>query len=332
MPVLFDSPRTVAGVMSGTSLDGIDVAIVRLDGTGLTMSMEVLATSSTPYPPVVVEELLRQSDPGSSRVDLISQLHARLAELYADAIRTTASDAGLLDDLDLIGCHGQTVFHIPEAEDCAGHPTRSTLQLGDGSVLANRLGVPVVCDFRTADMALGGQGAPLVPYFDYVRFADASERRVLLNLGGIANLTVLPAGAAPSDVFAFDTGTANILLDLAARRFYDVPFDESGQRAATGTVHEPVLANWKTDPYFDLAPPKSTGRELFNEAYLGRLLAASPELPPADALATLAAFSADTVHEQFQRFGQGPADVVIAAGGGVHHVPMMQRLQDRFAD
>src|SRR5690606_34129353 len=198
----------------------------------------------------------------SSSVSALSQLNVRLAHAFAAAIRTALDAAGLpLDALDLIGSHGQTVHHLPVPAHCAGQPVTSTLQIGDPSVLANLLGVPVVGDFRVADMALGGQGAPLVPYFDYVYFADAEETRGLLNLGGIANLTVLPAGGDADAIYAFDTGPANMVIDTLARRLLDAPFDRDGATAAQGTAHSALLALLLADAYLAQPPPKSTGRE-----------------------------------------------------------------------
>ncbi len=225
--------RLVAGLMSGTSLDGIDAVVARLTGSGRTLEVEQRAFVSVPYPEALRGLLLRNAAPETSSVYDLSQLNVRLAYAYAEAVRQALAEAGLPPGaLDLVGSHGQTMHHIPTPTDCAGYPTTSTLQLGDPSVLANLLGVPVVGDFRVADMALGGQGAPLVPYFDYVYFADPDETRGLLNLGGIANLTVLPRNAGPDAVYAFDTGPANMVVDTLTRRFFNQPYDADGARAA----------------------------------------------------------------------------------------------------
>ncbi len=325
--------RTVAGLMTGTSLDGVDVVIARLSGSGRGLSMEVLASESASYPRALHDLLLEQSDPRTSSVYHLSQLNFRLAHLYVDVIKGAIKTAGL-DAVDLVGSHGQTVHHVPELEDCAGKSVRSTLQIGDPSVLANLLGVPVVGDFRVADMALGGQGAPLVPYFDYVAFSDENETRGLLNLGGIANLSVLPAGGSSEDLIAFDTGPANMLLDIIARRYFDAAYDRDGRFAREGVIHEGALEVLLEDDYFLRPPPKSTGREYFGEPFLETIIgtANSPSVTHADYMATAAALTARSVHDAYERFisDSHTLDVVIASGGGVRNPFLMEQLTAAF--
>ena len=326
--------RMVAGLMSGTSLDGIDAVVARLAGSGRALRVEQRAFVSVPYPEMLRALLLRNSAPETTSVYDLSQLNVRLAHAYAEAVRQAVRAAGLpLDALDLVGSHGQTVHHVPEAADCAGLPTTSTLQIGDPSVLANLLGVPVVGDFRVADMALGGQGAPLVPYFDYVYFADADETRGLLNLGGIANLTVLPAGGGPEAVYAFDTGPANMVADALTQRFFDRPYDEDGGLAATGRVDDALLTHLLDDPYFAQPPPKSTGRERYGALFVEDLLQRGGTLPPADLLATATMLSAASIHDAYVRFfaPDHPLDVLIVSGGGRHNQFLMNGLAERFA-
>ncbi|MDZ4701103.1 MAG: anhydro-N-acetylmuramic acid kinase [Rhodothermales bacterium] len=325
--------RLVAGVMSGTSLDGVDVAIARLAGSGRGMTIELAAFSSIPYPTPLRDLLLANSAPETSSVRHLSQLNVRLAHVYAAAIRTALERMELKPaDLDLIGLHGQTVHHVPDAEDCAGVPTRSTLQIGDGSTLANLLGVPVVGDFRMADMALGGQGAPLVPYFDYVFFGDDAEHRALLNIGGIANITVLPAGAPPSEVFAFDTGPGNMLIDALARQFFDRAFDHDGRIAAGGRVRAELLDTLLADPYLARIPPKSTGREYYGRTFVDWFVAqAGRDCSPEDLLATVTAYTAAAVADAIERFVSLRIDAVIASGGGVRNPVLMAALTERLA-
>lgn len=337
-----ERPRLVAGLMSGTSLDGVDAVVVRLDGSGRGLQMDVRAFVSMPFPEALRALLLENSAEATSSVRALSQLNVRLAHLYAEAVQQAVGEAGLsLGDLDLVGSHGQTVHHVPEAADCAGAAVTSTLQIGDPSVLANRLGVPVVGDFRVADMALGGQGAPLVPYLDFVHFASDVETRGLLNLGGIANLTVLPRGAGPADVYAFDTGPSNMLIDALVQRFFAEPYDRGGARATTGRVQDALLERLLEDPYYAQPPPKSTGRERYGAAFVERLLAeADVQAPPADVqtrpedlLATATALTAESIYDAYRRFVEArhPLDVLIAAGGGTHNRLIMQRLAERFA-
>lgn len=324
--------RLVVGLMSGTSLDGVDVAVAEISGSGRSLSMVPRGFASIPYKAELREMLLRNSDPTTSSVLEISQLNARLPYAYADAVRTVVSESGYrLADIDLIGSHGQTIHHVPDPQEVAGLPTRSTLQIGDPSVLANLLDVPVVGDFRTADMALGGQGAPLVPYFDYVYFGAEDEARGLLNIGGIANLTVLGRGAGPDDVIAFDTGPGNMMVDVLARYYFDLPYDEHGALAARGTVDQSKVADILNQEYFTRRPPKSTGREAFGQEFaqaMGLL-----NMDEYDALATATALTAFSVYQAYARFvrDQTTLDALIVSGGGVHNAMMMDHLAQSFA-
>lgn len=329
--------RLVAGLMSGTSLDGVDVVLAHIEGSGKEIETDVVAFDMQPYPRELAEDLMANSIPESSDVRAISQLNVRLAHVYADAIRSTADNAGIrLEDIDLIGSHGQTIHHVPVARATAGRDVTSTLQIGDPSVLANLTNIPVVGDFRPADMALGGQGAPLVPYFDYVAFSSRDETRALLNLGGIANITVLPADGGPADVIAFDTGPANMVIDGLAQTFFGKPFDRDGALAASGRVDDDFLADLlMQDPYLMLEPPKSTGREHYNPAYVERLMndGLARGLSERDIIATASAFSAYSVYQAYARFirKRHTADVLIVAGGGRHNDFLMTRLRDAFS-
>lgn len=330
---LFDMPeRVVAGLMSGTSLDGIDVAIARISGSGRSLRVEPLGFRHAPYAPDLRAVLLRNVEAATSNVRDLAQLNALLGRLFADAVRDAMGEAGV-ERIDLVGSHGHTMHHVPDPERFGGYDgVASTLQLGAPSVTAALLGAPVVGDFRSADVALGGQGAPLVPYFDHALFTDAREHRVLLNLGGIANVTVLPAGGGPEDVVAFDTGPANMVLDALALRLFGEPFDRDGHHAAAGAPAEAVLADLLTDDYFERPPPKSTGRERFGAGYVGRLAARFPGAPD-DALATACELTARSVADAVARFvaPQHPPDVVIASGGGVRNRHLMARLAAALA-
>ncbi len=326
--------RLVAGLMSGTSLDGIDAVVARLAGSGRGLRIELLAFVSVPYSQSLRALLLRNSTPETSSVYDLSQLNVRLAHVYAGVVRQAVAEAGLpFDALDLVGSHGQTMHHVPEAAACAGQAVTSTLQIGDPSVLANLLGVPVVGDFRVADMALGGQGAPLVPYFDHVYFADPDETRGLLNLGGIANLTVLPRDGSSDAVYAFDTGPANMVVDALARRFFDQPYDADGALAASGRIDHTLLNDLLKDPFFEQPPPKSTGRERFGAAYVEHLIRRGSNLPPTDLLATATMLTAASIHDAYVHFIESahPLDVLIVSGGGRHNGFLTGRLAERFA-
>jgi anhydro-N-acetylmuramic acid kinase len=322
--------------MSGTSLDGVDAVLARLDGSGTALTIEDTAFAHIPYPSVLQDLIRKNTTAASSSVQDLTRLDARLAETYAEAVdQVLKAGATARDALDLVGSHGQTVCHLPAPADCAGQTVRATLQLGNPSTLATRLGVPVVGNFRAADLALGGQGAPLVPYFDYVTFTDADEHRVLLNLGGIANLTVLPAGGNPESVQAFDTGPANMVIDALAHRLFDAPFDRNGRHADAGTPDHDLLADLLEGPYFRQDPPKSTGRSDFGPDYVDRLIGAAQSrgLTADDTIATATLLTAASVYQAYAQHVRTdqPIDRVIASGGGVHNDALMRMLRDAFA-
>jgi|SRR5690554_2684453 anhydro-N-acetylmuramic acid kinase len=336
--LLEQDERLVAGLMSGTSLDGIDVVIARLAGHGREIKIEQVAFITVPYPEELKQWLLRNSVPETSSVLELSQLNVRLAFEYAAAIKLALDRANLrMEDLALIGSHGQTVHHVPTPMQCAGQSVTSTLQIGDPSVLATITGVPVVGDFRLADMALGGQGAPLVPYFDWVYFAADGETRGLLNIGGISNITVLPGTASADDVLAFDTGPGNMLIDTLSRRFYGQPYDSHGEHAAKGVVHADLLASLLLDPYLVREPPKSTGREYFGEPFIQNMESMAAEkglsLSPEDWMATATTFTAYSVYQAYARFirPHTTLDVLIVSGGGKHNDFLMEKLSTSFS-
>jgi anhydro-N-acetylmuramic acid kinase len=330
--------RFVAGIMSGTSVDGVDAVIAQLDGTGVQMRMEVLGRAHEPYETVVRESILENSAASGTSTEAISQLNAALPFFFAAAVEGALLDANVtLDELDLVGCHGQTIHHVPVAGSVGNVKVRSTLQIGDPSVLANLLRTPVVGDFRTADMALGGQGAPLVPYFDFVRFRDDHESRVLLNLGGIANLTLLRAGCDAPDVIAFDTGPANMVIDQLCQRLIGRNFDDGGSVAATSTANKDVLSALLEDDYYRLKPPKSTGRERFGSRFVDDICDRFSSSFGADSdwtdhekatvIATATALTADSVAASLAHLGSGDSiDRVIVSGGGTKNRTLMSLL------
>lgn len=291
----------VAGIMSGTSLDGIDVAIVEVLGA----KFRLLKFATTSYPSKVRQALLDVSN-CDTHTARISDLNFLLPELYAKAVRALWKKP-----LDLVGCHGQTIYHS----------ARSTLQIGDGSVLAERLGTPVVSNFRPRDMAAGGSGAPLVPFFDFLLLRDRRISRVALNIGGIANITVIPRSATLERVIAFDTGPGNMVIDQLVEHYTNgrQRFDRAGKLAATGTLNQKLLDQLLRDPYYRKAPPKTAGREQYGSEFVDRL----PATP--DGIRTAAAFTAATIAQAVTRFGAEPNEL-IAAGGGIHNPVLMSYL------
>ena len=321
--------RLVVGLMSGTSLDGVDAAVVRIAGTGQGLRFEVLGTATEPLG-AGLREAIHQAAENAAPPAALARLHVRLAHAFADAAEAALAAAGLpLSDLDLAGSHGQTVQHLPTPAPFANHEIAATLQMGDAATLAHRLGCAVAYDFRPADLARGGQGAPLVPYFDWAAFGHEQETRLLLNIGGIANVSVLPAGCGVVRVRAFDTGPGNMVVDQLAGRLFGQPYDEDGALAARGTVCDALLNRLLLDAYFEQPPPKSTGRERFGAAFVDRLVEGGQDFgcSPHDLIATATALTARSVAHAVERFGpDAPADVLIASGGGVHNPTLMQML------
>jgi len=306
----------VAGIMSGTSLDGIDVAVVDIG-----RSIRPVAFRTSPYPKAVREAILAVSNAPCHTAE-ISRLNFLLPELYHEQLLRTGVP---LSGIRLIGCHGQTIFHEGKPAAVCGKRVASTLQIGDGAVLAERTGIPVVSNFRTRDMAAGGQGAPLVPFLDYRLFRHRRRRRVALNLGGIANITVIPAGADISAVTAFDTGPANMVIDQLVARFTrgKAAFDRGGRIAARGHIHLDLLAEWMKAPYYEAPPPKSAGREQYGAAFVDRIAASGLRFE--DLIATATAFTVATVVRGIELAGPAPDDLIVG-GGGVHNAQIMGQL------
>jgi len=314
--------------MSGTSADGIDVAVVEVSGGRFRQKIQLRAQGTVPYPEAVRKRVLKVSN-AEAHVGDVARLGVVLAELYADAVKKVCREERIpVSSLDLIGCHGQTVFHDGAGTSFAGRKVTSTLQLGDGSVIAERTGVPVISDFRARDIAAGGRGAPLVPYVDYLLFRDAKRGRVVLNIGGIANLTALPAGASPEDVIAFDTGPGNIVVDALATRCTRcrARYDRDGRMAAAGHVNQELLDELLTSPYFRQRPPKTAGREQFGKRFVDRLL--SYALPVGDLIATATVLTPASVAAGISRFvcRRMHVDELIVSGGGVRNPQMMAYL------
>jgi anhydro-N-acetylmuramic acid kinase len=382
----------VAGVMSGTSADGVDVAVCRISpgrGAGTSPRIQLLGHVGSPYPKAVRAAALRVMEGEAVTAAEMSRLHWRLGEIYAECVERACaqlgmetkavslrsmptsqkrdmghpahpgedkavakmghpvrSDAGSISSggsgsrmrLGLVACHGQTVYHQSEAARYLGAPVRATWQMGEASVIAERLRVPVVTDFRPADLAAGGQGAPLVPMLDYVMFRSERVSRVLQNLGGIGNLTAIPAGAGVDGVLAFDTGPANMVVDECMRRLYARAFDRGGAVAQSGRVLGDVVARVLRQAYFSAPPPKSCGREQFGASFTDGFIALCRKAGAAnaDVIATATALTAASVVEAYRRFvwphlGQAAPlakTEFVVAGGGAKNATLMGMLRD----
>ncbi len=324
--------RRIIGLMSGTSADGIDAAVILLGDKDDSLSLDVLGFDTVAFPSGLRYRLMEVSDAKTGRIDELGRLHFELGELFARAAFVVAGSAGLsMEDIDLIGSHGQTVQHLPEREERFGVVTGATLQIGDPSVIAQRTGVVTVGDFRAADVARRGQGAPLVPYVDYLLFRDSAKARGLLNLGGIANLTVLPADPQPGDVLAFDTGPANMLIDAVARAELGRDMDADGAAARRGKPAESLVADVLAMPYFERPPPKSTGRELFGDRCASTLVRAGREagFSSEDLLATATEITVRSIEDACRRFVIPVVtrlDELIVSGGGARNGFLLKRL------
>jgi anhydro-N-acetylmuramic acid kinase len=321
----------VAGIMSGTSLDGIDVAIVDVGGRE---RIKTIAFETVPYPARVREALLGVSN-ANTHTSTIARLDFLLGELYARAVASTCRRSRVpLESIDLIGCHGQTIFHDSSPARFLRYEVPSTLQIGEPAVIAERTGIPVVSDFRPRDVAAGGKGAPLVPYVDYALFRHRRTNRVVLNIGGIANITAIRAGARPGEVIAFDTGPGNMVLDALVARHTNgrQAYDRGGSIASGGKVRRDLLQELVRDRYYRVKPPKSAGREQYGPEFVERLLATG--LPAADLIATATALTALTVALGIDRFVRPTmaVDELIVSGGGAHNVRMMAELAALLPD
>ncbi|MEK5060840.1 anhydro-N-acetylmuramic acid kinase [Paenibacillus sp. FSL H7-0326] len=330
----FQAESLVIGLMSGTSLDGVDAALVRIKGSGLSTASRLLAYVQLPYEEEFRERIKALCTIEHSNVEDICSMNFLLADQFAAAAHAVCHQAGIaMDEVDFISSHGQTVWHIPK-EDAGRSLARSTLQLGDLSVIAARTGRPVVGDFRPADMAAGGQGAPLVPYGDLILFGDPQRGRILQNIGGIGNCTILPAACTADQVTAYDTGPGNMIIDQVVLELSGgkLAYDENGKWAAEGTPDQAWVSEMMQHPYFSLMPPKSTGREQFGAAYAAAFLAGAGErgLSSADIVATATWFTAKSITDSYKRwvFPEYKIDEIIISGGGAHNEVLLSMLSE----
>ncbi len=333
------NPKTAIGLMSGTSADGIDACIVEISGNGLDTKINILAFETCPYEQTVRDAILEACDPKTGTVDKVCRLNFLLGALFANAAQSVAKKANIpMNGVDIIGSHGQTIFHLPRTghghgQNVAPANTGSTLQIGEPAVIAHETGVTTVADFRPMDMAAGGQGAPLIPYVDFLLFRSKKKGRVLQNIGGIANLTFLPKDCAISDVVAFDTGPGNMIIDRITEIITNnaAHFDRNGELAAKGKINNGLLANLLAHPFLTKPPPKTTGREEFGRHFADGLYADATRagIENYDILATVTAFTARTITDSYQQWilPKGPLPEVILSGGGSYNTTLVKYLQ-----
>ncbi|MGZ4866690.1 MAG: anhydro-N-acetylmuramic acid kinase [Candidatus Angelobacter sp.] len=313
--------------MSGTSADGVDVAVVSIQGRGSYLSFDLLLHDYSEYPKAIRQAVLAAMNASHISVAELSRLNFRLGEFYAEAVSKAHKKAGRTK-LDLVGCHGQTLYHQGTAAPYLGKKIACTWQTGEGSVVAARLGVPVVSDFRPADMAAGGKGAPLVPLLDYAIFRSAHKGRIIQNIGGIANLTAIPAAAPPDGIMAFDTGPGNMVIDRLMQMLFKKSYDRDGAIARRGSVLQSVLEPSLDAAYFKLKPPKTAGREEFGGEYATAFLRRCGRAAKADVIATATALTAKSMSQALERFvlTRGNYRDWVVSGGGTKNAALMDML------
>jgi anhydro-N-acetylmuramic acid kinase len=328
----------VAGVMSGTSADGIDVALVRMEARARSRtSLELLGHAEYSYSEKVRAAVLAAMNASRASVADLARLNFLLGELYSDAV--LASERRFRVKADLVGCHGQTIYHQGEQQTFLGRRLAATWQTGEAAIVAARVGVPVVSDFRPADLAAGGKGAPLVPFLDYMLFHDPNIGRIVQNIGGIANLTAIPAGAELSEVVAFDTGPGNMVVDAVTEKLFGQPFDRRGKIAASGKVLEFVLSKLLQRDFFRKKPPKTAGREEFGREFVREFLRSCGRCRKQDAVATATALTAKSIAGAVRRFAVGSSSSVrkqtfkemILSGGGAKNSTLVAMLTRELA-
>ncbi|HEV2386005.1 MAG TPA: anhydro-N-acetylmuramic acid kinase [Candidatus Acidoferrales bacterium] len=322
----------VLGLISGTSADGIDAALARVTGTPPRLGVRLEHFVTIPYPAAVRREILRVAEGGRATSGAISQLNFLVGELFAEAaLGACRRFRTSIASVDLIGSHGQTIYHQGKPSRRCGRQVASTLQIGEPAIIAARAGVPVVADFRPADMAAGGQGAPLVPFVDFLLYRDERCGRVALNIGGIANVTVIPASAQPEAVFAFDTGPGNMVVDALVARLSGgrESYDRDARLACRGRLIAGVASCLLADAYFRLPPPKSAGREQYGRRYVERLLRLARGAPAADAIATATLLTPLVILDALHRFvfSRVRVDELIVSGGGARNPLMLAQLE-----
>jgi anhydro-N-acetylmuramic acid kinase len=317
----------VAGLMSGTSADGVDVAIIDISAN----SVNVLAFDTFPYSATLRHSILQLCQSESTAVADVCYLNFVIGEVFAEAVLKLCKKSGIgLNTIDLIGSHGQTIYHNPKGRRFGKKTIRSTLQIGEPSIIAQRTGITTVADFRPRDMAANGEGAPLVPFADYFLFRDKHRNRAIQNIGGIANVTYLPAGCQSGDIIAFDTGPGNMIIDgiITILSKGKQKFDRGGKLAAKGTVDKAILNDMLKHSFFGQRPPKSTGREEFGARYCEALYRKmSKTISAEDIMATVTAFTAASIVEAYQRFLPRMPDEVILCGGGAHNGTLVRMLR-----
>ncbi len=331
--------RNVIGLMSGTSCDGIDACLVKITGSGLSTEVDIIGFETYSYKKEIRELIFQASCKETGTVDKICQLNFVLGQLFVDAARQIIEKLSVpLSEIDIIGSHGQTIYHISSLKEKKDKEVRSTLQIGEPSVIARETGVTTVADFRTMDIAAGGEGAPLVPYADYILFRKNGIGRAIQNIGGISNVTFLPADGDITKIIAFDNGPGNMIIDRFAETITDgrLKYDKNGELASKGKLNQDLLERLCAHPYLSKPPPKSTGREDFGVPFSDDLYKELREgnIAVHDAIATITAFTAKSISDSYTKFilPYYKIDEVIISGGGAYNPVLFRFLKDYLVD
>ncbi|NWF89468.1 MAG: anhydro-N-acetylmuramic acid kinase [Ignavibacteriaceae bacterium] len=328
------SSKNVIGLMSGTSVDGVDVVLVKLIGNRINTKIKQMGFHTYPFPKKMREMILRNAEKNGGNVTEICKLNFLIARVYIDAIKKLCRKLNFpINKVDLIVSHGQTIHHLPTKEKLFGYDASSTLQIGDPSVIAKLTGVLTVGDFRVGDVALGGQGAPLIPYFDYIIFHSSKKNRALLNIGGISNFTILNKKGKVNDVVAFDTGPGNMLIDYLTKQYFNKDYDKDGRIAIRGKLSLELFDFLKdSDDFIEQKPPKSTGREYYGKDFLAKIVNKFIMLPNEDVIRTATMFTAYAVYRNYEKFiaKKTKIDELIISGGGARNPILVSDLKNYF--
>jgi anhydro-N-acetylmuramic acid kinase len=319
--------KLAIGMMSGTSLDGIDVLISEIEGTFTQTKVNLIAYKTYPFEASLLQKIRKSFSIKESNSELLCSLNFELGEAFASAANQLCAEENIqMDDVSFIASHGQTIFHIGKPNE---RQVKSSLQLGEGAVIASRCKTTVISNFRAADIAAGGQGAPLVPYADFILFRSDEVSRAIHNIGGIANMTVLPKGCQTDDVFAFDSGPGNMMIDYAMQKLFDKPYDHNGETAKKGKVIQEFLDELMTNPYLLELPPKSTGRETFGDQLTESMISKYRKHSKEDIIYTLTQFTAQTIIDSYKNFilPKVSIDEIIFCGGGSYNKYLLELIQ-----
>jgi len=331
--LLRKNKRTVIGLLSGTSVDAIDAVLLQVSGSGAATKVKVKDFIEYQVPQKIRLEIFKNSDKNTARIEDISRLNVIMGALFADAVlKILARNKISGENVDLIGSHGQTIHHLPEKNSYCGFRVKSTLQIGDPSIIANLTGITTVGDFRIADCAVDGDGAPLVPFLDHILFTHKSKNRALLNIGGISNITVLKRNAAKREVFAFDTGPGNMIIDGLMYHLFKKKFDKNSAAGKKGNVNAELFNYLLKDKGYSMAPPKSTGREHYGMEFQKKLLKKFNRVNKFDIIRTVTEFTAYSIWYNYQNFIKSECriDELIVSGGGAENPLLMNCLTNYF--